>query len=144
MKHTLLSATFLKNILVTKIVSKCDTTWAVICLSCPNLKPHISVLSVAKGLISNVYQMHNVSVNDRMTINVTISWHFNPLRRVTLFMAHYQLLPRFFSNSEEKSSELVENLEEMFPLYYMHDDVNNFKSSTTQSCVTGRERVKHL
>ena len=38
----------------------------------------------------------------------------------------------FFSNSEAFASELLENVEEMFPLYYTHSDMLSlFKPSTT-------------
>ena len=51
--------------------------------------------------------------------------------------------PRFSSNSEALASELLENLEGMFPLCYMNGDVVSlFKSSTTHGGVTRRERVK--
>ena len=32
-------------------------------------------------------------------------------------------LPRFFSNSGTEAPELLENIEEMFPLYYMQSDI---------------------
>ena len=36
------------------------------------------------------------------------------------------------SNSEASASELLENIEEIFPRYYMESDIlNRFKSSTT-------------
>ena len=45
-------------------------------------------------------------------------------------------MQRNSSNSEVSSSELLENLEEIFPLYYTDSDViNTFKSSTTHGCV---------
>ena len=42
------------------------------------------------------------------------------------------------SNSETSASELLENLEEMFPRYFLDDDV------ITHWCVISRERVKHI
>ena len=50
----------------------------------------------------------------------------------------------FSSNSEEEASELLENIEEMLPRYYMKSHVIiEFKSSITHCCVTPQERVKH-
>ena len=44
---------------------------------------------------------------------------------------------RFSKYSEANASVLLENLEEMFPQYYMHRDVfSMFKYSTTHWCVT--------
>ena len=45
---------------------------------------------------------------------------------------------RFSSNSEASASELLENLEEISPRYYMNsgDVITRFKSTTTHSCVT--------
>ena len=45
---------------------------------------------------------------------------------------------RFSSNSEAFASELLANLEEMFPQYYI------FKSSPTQYCAIHHEWCKHL
>ena len=42
----------------------------------------------------------------------------------------------------QKASELLENLEEIFPWYYMHTDVcSSFKSLTTKLYITLYERV---
>ena len=39
------------------------------------------------------------------------------------------------------ASELLENVEEMFPRYYMHSDLfSMLKSSTTHQCVIRRRR----
>ena len=49
----------------------------------------------------------------------------------------------FSSNSEAFASELLENIEEMFPQYYMQIDMlSMFKSFNTHRCVTRRERGK--
>ena len=51
----------------------------------------------------------------------------------------------FSSNSEANALELLKNLEDMFPLYYMYKDIcNGFKSSTTHYGVIRRERVNAL
>ena len=44
---------------------------------------------------------------------------------------------RMSSNSEALASELLENLEEKFHLFY--DKFSMFQSSTTQQCVTRRD-----
>ena len=50
---------------------------------------------------------------------------------------------RFSGNSKAKASELLENIEEMFPCYYTHSNVfNMFKSSATQYCVILCKRLK--
>ena len=47
---------------------------------------------------------------------------------------------RFSSNSEAYASELLENLEDIFPLYYMDSDiVRRFKYSTTHWRVIRRD-----
>ena len=85
-------------------------------------------------------------------LNSVIIWIvtcLNPLRIDTLSYIHlfmaYLLLKkvprkhissRFSGNSEAFASELLENLEEMFPRYYMDSDViSKFKSSTTHGKV---------
>ena len=45
------------------------------------------------------------------------------------------------TSSEAKASALIENIKEMFPGYYMHSDIQQVQSSTTQYCVT---RVNHF
>ena len=51
-------------------------------------------------------------------------------------------LPEFPSNSEAYTSELLENLEQLFLWYYINNDMfSRLKSSTTQDCVTRREIV---
>ena len=50
------------------------------------------------------------------------------------------------SFSEASASELLENLEDMFPLYYVNSEcvISIFKPSTTYCCVTRRERILDL
>ena len=48
-----------------------------------------------------------------------------------------EFLPKFYSNSEAKALELLENLEEMYPRYYML----SFKFPITQQCNSRLERV---
>ena len=52
---------------------------------------------------------------------------------------------RFSGNSEVNSSELLDNLEEMLPWYYIYMDndvISRLKSSITNVCVTSWEMVK--
>ena len=52
----------------------------------------------------------------------------------------------FITKSNEETSQdilVLENLEEMFPQYYMDGDaISWFKSSTTHHCVTCLENIK--
>ena len=61
------------------------------------------------------------------------------------FPVIYNISSRFPSNSEADASELLENLEEMSPWYYMHticfNQVQICCERTTNRCVTHRERV---
>ena len=51
----------------------------------------------------------------------------------------------FSSNSEAFTSKLLEDIEDMFLLYYTHSDwFDTYKSSTTHESVIRRERVKRL
>ena len=50
---------------------------------------------------------------------------------------------RFCISFKASTSELLQSLEEMFPVYYVDSDIiNRFKSSTLHWCVTQQERVK--
>ena len=71
---------------------------------------------------------------------------FNPLERNDywpqysynhLFVTYYQkpCLLRFSSNSEAEASEVLENLEERFPLYYMPNDLRRVNPVSILICV---------
>ena len=49
----------------------------------------------------------------------------------------------FSINSEAFASELIESIEEMFPLYYMHSVICMLKSSTTPSYDNRSEGVNN-
>ena len=74
--------------------------------------------------------------------------NINPLDTVVLMANSIQSFVHDFTpinmsnSSEEFASELLENLEEMFPRYYMHSDIfSMFKSSTTPQYVIRRQMV---
>ena len=51
----------------------------------------------------------------------------------------------FSRNSEAFASEILENIEEMFPRYYIHSGMLSiFLPSTTQWCVTRHERGNRI
>ena len=60
--------------------------------------------------------------------------------------ALFKIYSKFTGNIEAGASEFLENLEEMFPRYYIDIDVvSRFKYLTTHRCVTRRGRAtKHF
>ena len=62
----------------------------------------------------------------------------NPIRSFVYYKHWRNISSRFSSSSEAIASELLENIEEMFPRYYMKSDMfSMFKPLTIQ------ERVAH-
>ena len=54
---------------------------------------------------------------------------------MSIFLLSKYFSSRFSSRSESFASERLENLEEMFPWYYMHSDVLNENYTTTHMYV---------
>ena len=50
----------------------------------------------------------------------------------------------YSSNSETSASELLQNLEEMFPQYYLNSDVINRFKIFTHLCVVHRCGINHM
>ena len=66
--------------------------------------------------------------------------NYNDAASLSLIFQKNMFSSTFSSNSEVSASELLENLEEMFPQYYMGSDVmSRFKSSTMHWCVVTKE-----
>ena len=60
--------------------------------------------------------------------------------RFSWFVHYPHFSSRFSTNSEAFASELIENLEDISPQYYMYSDMfNMFKCSNAQWCITRRE-----
>ena len=89
--------------------------------------------------IIRMQRLTNMFVNNQPRGGV---WQIQYNHSFTIHIYYQQrgtLFSRFSSNSKTNASELLENLEEMFPQYYMHGDMfSTFKSSTF------KERVRYI
>ena len=70
--------------------------------------------------------LKDVYFTECMLLNVFFKFCLIWVIVVSMFTSYYQyggnISSIFSSNSEAKASELLENIEEMLPLYYMHSD----------------------